>query len=225
MPTELIEKPENKDAIIDKLRETFDIRGDLESFAVNDAKTTYRITFKDEVGIVEAAIQRLDGATVVTHEAGSTRARIIVMEGKMPAELLVPDDESKKLPIVEKLRKDYAIKGEADFKYEKETESFRVVFKAPGYRADAVIQVSDGATKVTHTTTGLAGLCLDLHRGKDSGMAWSFVIDGVSVLFVFVSITGLILWSSLRGRAQHGLAVLAAGLAFGFAVYFLWVPR
>ena len=56
-------------------------------------------------------------------------------------------------------------------------------------------------------------------------MPWSFVIDGVSVLFLIVSITGLILWSSLRGRAQHGLAVLTAGLGFALVVYFLWVPR
>jgi hypothetical protein len=225
MPTELIAVPDNRDAIIDKLRDEFDVRGDLDSFTFDQAAKTYRITFKDERGTAEAVIRQEGGATEVTHEAGSTRARITIMEGKMPKELLVPGDESKKLPIVERLRKDYAIKGEADFKYEKESESFRVVFKAPGYRAEAVIQGTDGQTKVTHTTSGIAGLFLDLHRGKDSGLPWSFVIDGVSVLFVLVSITGLVLWSSLRGRAQHGVAVLAAGLAFGLVVYFLWVPR
>jgi hypothetical protein len=35
----------------------------------------------------------------------------------------------------------------------------------------------------------------------------------------------LILWSSLRGRAQHGFAVLMLGLALGIVVYFVWVPR
>jgi uncharacterized protein len=56
-------------------------------------------------------------------------------------------------------------------------------------------------------------------------LPWSFVIDGVSILFVLVSITGLILWSSLRSRAQYGIAVLLLGAAVGLIVYFAWVPR
>jgi hypothetical protein len=225
MPTELLAAPENRDAILEKLRDDFDIRGELESFDYAEATKSYRIVFKEDKGISEAIIQGADGVTVVTHEAGNTRAWITIMEGAMPMELLNPDDESKNLPIVEKLRKDYAIRGEADFKYEKESESYRVVFKAPGYRAEAIIQGKDGQTKVTHQTSGFAGVFLDLHRGKDSGLPWSFVIDGVSILFLVISVTGLILWSSLRGRAQHGFAVLMLGLALGIVVYFVWVPR
>ncbi len=224
LPTDLLAAPDNRDAIIEKLRDDFDIRGEFASFYLEENRT-FRVVFKEDKGISEAVIQKGDGATVVTHEAGSTRAHITIMEGTMPMDLLVPDDDSKKLPIVEKLRKDYAIHGEADFKYEKESEAFRIVFKAPGYRAEAIIQGKDGLTKVTHTTSGFAGLFLDLHRGKDSGLPWSFVIDGVSMLFLFVSITGLILWSSLRSRAQYGIAVLLLGLAIGLVVYFAWVPR
>src|ERR1035438_9124142 len=127
---------------------------------------------------------------------------------------LVPDDKSKELPIVERLRKDFAVRGELNLlRYEKESELFRAGFKGPGYDAEATIQGSDGQTKVIHHTRGFVGVFLDLHRGKESGSPWSFVIDGVSILFVIVSITGLILWSSLRGRAQHGFAVLISGLA------------
>ena len=109
--------------------------------------------------------------------------------------------------------------------YEKETESFSVVFKAPSYQATATIRASDGFTKVKHQSRGINGILLDLHRGKDSGEPWSLVVDVVAGLFVIVSATGLILWSSLRGRAQHGIAVLLLGLALSVAVYFLWVPR
>jgi hypothetical protein len=144
--------------------------------------------------------------------------------GKIPTSLLgeAPD----RLGIVETLRKDYGAHGEVDsFDDEKESDSIRVKFKAPGYFAEATINREDGETTVVHESYGVVGVALDLHRGKTSGEAWSFVIDGVSVLFVIVSITGLILWSSLRSRAQHGLAVLLLGLAVGLAVYFAWVPR
>ena len=39
-----------------------------------------------------------------------------------------------------------------------------------------------------------------------------------------VSITGIILWSSLKGRAQHGFAILVLGTVLSFLVYYLWVP-
>src|SRR5262249_11434660 len=131
------------------------------------------------------------------------------------------------LLIVERLRKDFGCRGEVNGppRYEKESESFGVVFKAPSYQATATIRATDGHTKVTHQSRGIVGICLDLHRGKESGASWSLVIDGVSVLFVVVSITGLILWSSLRGRAQNGLAILLLGLAVSVAVYFVYVPR
>jgi len=119
------------------------------------------------------------------------------------------------------------VRGEVNVapRYEKESESFSVIFKAPSYSAEATIRASDGHTKVKHESRGLNGIFLDLHRGKDSGESWSLVVDIVSILFVIVSATGLILWSSLRGRAQHGLAVLLLGLTLSVVIYFLWVPR
>jgi hypothetical protein len=145
-------------------------------------------------------------------------------EGLLPAKLL--GDEPDRLGIVETLRKDYGARGEVDsFDYEKDNPTISVKFKAPGYFAEASIQREGGATSVEHASYGLAGLALDLHRGKTSGPVWSFVIDGVSILFIIVAITGLILWSSLRGRAQHGFAVLMLGFAISLVIYFLYVPR
>ena len=143
--------------------------------------------------------------------------------GAIPAELLREPD---RLAIVELLRKNFGARGEVDsFEVEKEAESIRVHFKAPGYFAGAVIKCEEGEVEIAHESRGVVGILLDLHRGKTSGKAWSLLIDGVSVLFVFVSITGLIIWSSLRSRAQTGLLVLLLGAGVAFGVYFLWVPR
>ena len=145
------------------------------------------------------------------------------MNGLIPAELLREPD---RLGVVERLRKEFGARGEVDgFEVEKELETIRVKFKAPSYFAEAVIKTEEGEVEITHESRGVVGILLDLHRGKTSGEAWSLVIDGVSVLFVLISITGLILWSSLRSRAQTGLLVLILGAAFTLIVYFLWVPR
>jgi hypothetical protein len=237
IPTDLLSAPENRNGIVEKLRSDFDVVGDVESFDFIQEKNAYRVLFKSENGCSEVVIQCADGSTVVTNDSDKSREHIMIVEGMMPVDLLVPDEKSKELPIVERLRRDFAARGEVVLTYEKENESYRAVlyekesesfraeFKAPGYMATAIIQSKDGQTKVTHHTRGVVGLVLDLHRGKDSGLPWSFVIDLVSILFVVVSITGLILWSSLRARAQSGFAVLILGMAVSLVVYIVWVPR
>jgi len=226
IPAKLLGPPEDRDGIIEILRDQFGVQGDIDSFDAVEA--TIRVRFKSEDGVCEAVIQRADGETVVAHRTEKqSRERITISEGTMPKELLVPDDVSKQLPIVEKLRKDFGARGEVvgEPRYEIESESFGVVFKAPGYLATATIRASDGQTKVIHQSRGINGILLDLHRGKDSGIEWSIVVDAVAILFVIVSITGFILWTSLRGRAQHGLAILIVGAIVGVAAYFVWVPR
>src|SRR3954469_23847004 len=45
-------------------------------------------------------------------DSEGNRERVTIVEGTMPTDLLVPDDPSKELPIVERLRKDFAAHGE-----------------------------------------------------------------------------------------------------------------
>lgn len=228
LSTQLLQSPENRDDVIDRLRADFGAQGDVESYVTSAGGETIRVIFKSEDGPMEAVIERASGDTTVTVNTDKqSRERVTIVEGTLPKELLVPDDPSKELPIVEMLRKDFGARGQVNGppRYEKESESFFVAFKSPGYQATATIRASDGQTRVLHQSRGINGILLDLHRGKESGASWSIIVDAVAILFVIVSVTGLILWSSLRGRAQHGLAVLLVGLALGLAVYFVWVPR
>jgi hypothetical protein len=140
--------------------------------------------------------------------------------GIVPAALFRGPD---KLAIVELLRQDYGATGALDL-FEEEEESFRVVFQAPGRRVEATIQRYTGKAEVTSETRGLAGIFLDLHRGKATGKVWGLVIDAVAVVLLIVSSTGLVLWWSLRGRGRYGLAVLGLGVALGVAVFILCVP-
>jgi len=140
--------------------------------------------------------------------------------GTVPTGLLKEPD---RLAVVELLRKDFGARGTVDA-FEAEADSLRVVFAGPGRRDEAEIGRADGRVTVTHSSRGLLGLLTDLHRGKSTGRAWGLLIDGVCVLLLVVSATGLVLWSSLRSRGRHGLAVLGLGLAASAGVYYLFVP-
>ena len=186
IPIAWLGAPESREQILDKLRDDFGVAGDLESFEATDNGAAFRIVFKADDGRSTAFIRLADGAAEVSHDADRSRERIRIEAGVLPLELLKPDDPSKELPIVEYLRKNFGVRGEVNSppRYEKESESFEVAFKSPGYLATATIRAADGQTRVVHQSRGLNGILLDLHRGKDSGAAWSFVIDAIAILFV-----------------------------------------
>lgn len=225
IPQELLQPAVDRDGLVEHLRRDFGAVGDAVGF--EQTQDALRIRFEGEDGKGEAVVALSDASATMTFDSGKSRERVVVVEGTMPLDLLVPDDKSKELPIVERLRKHFDARGEVNSppRYEKESESFGVVFRSPGYLATATIRASDGHTRVTHQMRGINGILLDLHRGKDSGFAWSLVVDGVALIFVIVSVTGFVLWSSLRGRAQHGLGFLILGVAICVGIYFVFVPH
>jgi len=97
-----------------------------------------------------------------------------------------------KLEVVEFLRATHGIRG-AVSEFRTDDYECLVLFKGPAYAADAVIDRESGKYQVTVTTLGTVAWINDLHKGRDTGFAWSIVIDVVSIVTVLASVTGLIL--------------------------------
>ena len=97
-------------------------------------------------------------------------------------------------------------------------------FKAPGYSADVGVDRQRGTYQVTEVRNGFVAVMNDLHKGRDSGKAWAWVIDVSAVLLTLVSLTGLvILWFIYKRRAP-GLILGAAGAALCVLAYKMFVP-
>jgi len=147
-------------------------------------------------------------------------------KGTLPTSILAEPD---KLAVVEALRKDYGATGYvAPEDFGVDENELRVVFRFAGGMCEAKIDRHSGETEVVRESRGLLGLLTDLHRGKtrDKGLGgqWALLIDIVAGLVVVVSVTGLVLWTSLRSRGRHGLLMMTLGLAAGVVVYYLYVP-
>lgn len=125
-------------------------------------------------------------------------------------------------PVVAKLRSAHGIKAALkDFRVD--DEQIGVSFKGPGYAADAFIDRKTGAYDMTESRMGFVAVINDLHKGRDSGNAWSQIIDASAILMVLVSLTGLILIFFLHKRLMLGLAVLGVGTLVCAAVYMFLV--
>jgi hypothetical protein len=144
-------------------------------------------------------------------------ARAQTTTGTIPTDLL--RGEPDKLAVVELLRKDYGAVGLVS-SFETDDDQLRIVFKRPGTEVEAIIKREDGEATVTKQTRGVNAILLDLHRGKSTGVVWSWVIDVVCVALVVMAGTGLVLFSSLKSRGRLGLLLLGAGLAA--SVYVAW---
>jgi hypothetical protein len=128
-----------------------------------------------------------------------------------------------RLEIVEFLRKVHHIRGALE-EIKADERECTVTFKGPGYAADAFIDRASGHYQLTETSHGFIAVINDLHKGRDTGPAWSVVIDLSAVLMTTVSATGLVLLFYLKRRRIPGLLIGLVGTAVVVAVFWLWVP-
>ena len=71
---------------------------------------------------------------------------------------------------------------------------------------------------------GFIAIINDLHKGRDTGPAWSFVVDLSAVLMVVVSLTGMVLIYFVRRRFVSGVISAVAGIVISVLVYVWLVP-
>ncbi len=133
-------------------------------------------------------------------------------------------DESRpvaKLEVVEYLRKTHGVRGAvADFRADERECTF--TFKGPGYAADAFIDRESGHYDLTQTIHGFVAVINDLHKGRDTGKAWSAVIDASAIVLTVISLTGLVLLFNLKRKRIPGLLVAVGGtVAVAAVVTFL----
>ena len=143
--------------------------------------------------------------------------------GSSPDEAPDLSRQVNKLEVVESLRKAHGIRGAlADFKVD-ESEC-TVTFKGPGYAADAFIDRDTGHYTLTQSFHGLIAVLNDLHKGRDTGLVWSILIDASAIVLTVISLSGLVLLFYLRLRRIPGLLVVLAGTVVVAALFYLGVP-
>jgi len=132
------------------------------------------------------------------------------------------DDGVDKLAVAETLRARHGLHGMVT-SFEIDDAQCTVIWKGPAYSADATIERADGRYRVEESRRPLMALLDDLHKGRDCGPVWSFVVDASAVVLAFLSLTGLWLLFYLKKKRRSGLVTALVGtivlvLAFAFGV-------
>jgi hypothetical protein len=96
--------------------------------------------------------------------------------------------------------------------------------EGPKGSSDIDLDLSTGRAEVKVARANLPAIIQDLHRGKNSGAPWRFVIDASAYLVIALSLIGYILFFSLRFRLKTSLILTGVSLAVLAAVAVWLVP-
>ncbi len=143
------------------------------------------------------------------------------VDGKLDARWVNGTDTTlvKKMEIVELFRSKYGVNGLLnDFRID-ETE-VSVSFQGPGYTADVFIDRIKGTFHLTERSLGFVAWINDLHKGRDTGQGWKWVIDFSAIFMSLISLTGIILLLYLKKKRLNGIIWLVAGVALVVLLYF-----
>lgn len=164
------------------------------------------------------------GLTLNHAERFSAAPRIAQIKGKVEINWIKAEDAAvDRLAVVEYLRQAHGIKGAlSDFRLDESQVS--VSFKGPGYAADAFINRETGEYELTETRSGLVAILNDLHKGRDTGRTWSWLIDASAVLMTLVSLTGLILIWFVKRRRSSGLMLAGVCAVACYLIYLFLIP-
>jgi len=92
-------------------------------------------------------------------------------------------------------------------------EAWEVEIYAANSSVIATHTVGSNSVQVHSTENNLLGLLKNLHKGVGVGVIWILFLDMLAGALLFMSITGILLWSKL-----HGTRLLGAGLLFGSTI-------
>ena len=71
--------------------------------------------------------------------------------------------------------------------------------------------------------SGLGAVLNDLHKGRDTGKGWSWLIDVSAIFLILVSLSGLVMLLFLKKKKVNGLLIAVLGGAICWLVYYLLV--
>lgn len=90
--------------------------------------------------------------------------------------------------------------------------SFNVSYAAPG--GDLTVNWKEGASEISvfQRDRGFNRIVNRLHTGRGTDGGWHLIINAYSVMLIFLSITGIFLWSRISGSVWVGGGLLGATL-------------
>lgn len=106
---------------------------------------------------------------------------------------------------------------------ERMDDEWMLRLEGPRGNTDIVVDLSNGQTDVTLSPAKPLSLLADLHKGKNVGLVWQWVIDISAVVVLVLSLAGYILFFSLKKRLSTSLWLTGGSIVVVLLLFMLGV--
>ncbi|PIC01337.1 PepSY-associated TM helix domain-containing protein [Caulobacter sp. X] len=168
---------------------------------------------------------------ITLNHAGQIEAqpKVVSRKATLPPDLMAvlakgPEEGKRPLPVQLEPFLDKAVGADvAGREGEWSPEEVYVALARPGGDAWLSIDRETGAIEHEKTTRGVVSLLNDLHKGRNSGKAWSWFIDIFAAACVIFTVTGLILLQFHARARPMTWPLVGLGLAAPVILVILFV--
>jgi hypothetical protein len=169
----------------------------------------------------------ITGITLNHASAIGSTPRVTTREASLPDALRAELDQAgadAPVPagVADWIEREFEIRAS---KAEVEWSDEELYLSAPGPGRDAWVSIDreSGAAKSESTDRGWIAYFNDLHKGRNTGLAWTIFIDVVAAACLFFSLTGLILLQiqARQRRSTWPLVVGGTVLVLGLMIFFV----
>ncbi len=131
----------------------------------------------------------------------------------LPASILesIKQQENPSNTILDYIRQNQSVVGRYQSSEVIDNEVM-IHLESPAGATDIWVTLDNGQAEITQKPASTISLINDLHRGKNSGTAWSLLIDISAILIVALSLAGFILFLSIKTRLVTHLVLTAISL-------------
>ena len=126
--------------------------------------------------------------------------------------------------ITRDLRQEFHLPIPASVELESEFQEVILDFKVPAGFATFTLSFIDKRLVLEQEKGSVIGILNDLHKGRHSGVGWSWVLDVSAVLIVVFSITGFIILFQGKKHRKGGVVSFALGTLTPYLIYLFLVP-
>jgi len=149
-----------------------------------------------------------------------------IVDGQLPQSISISlQEDNNPIKLTSYIENQYQLTGLSRLDWDKESHELMLDYPMPAGYALVIIDTSTKQYSIEYQQGNALSILNDLHKGRHSGKAWSWVIDLTAVLVCLFALTGLIILFQNRKKRQLGLWLTLLGTLTPILVYWLYVPR
>ena len=156
----------------------------------------------------------------------NSRADSGVLEQPLPAELgaalqYAPADQ---MALLTYLSRHYGLNQPRSVEIDMEAEEISLDYPLPAGYAFVTVVPSDNLMEIEYQHGSVIAWLNDLHKGRHTGVVWSWIIDASALLMTLFALTGSVILLQNRKYRSAGLLSVMAGLVAPWLIALIWIP-